>query len=96
MSKKISFILKIVFLFIIVAWVFLVLIDYTRAKKATKPLICFKETTTKVDNGNYYVCTSFGYKYYEYQKEDNTKDYGFSIIFVKNPIEERINETNQK
>ena len=52
-----------------------------------KPLICLSEKSEKKYNGVYYECTSLGYVYFEFAKEDETKDYGFRAIFAPDPIE---------
>ena len=79
-----KYLIKIV---LFVSWVSLILIDFFRAKDMKKPLICLSEKSEKKYNGEYYECTSFGYVYFEFAKEDETKDYGFRAIFSPDPIE---------
>ena len=88
MKKIVILILKIIIILAIVAWIFIVVNDYARAKKATKPIICLSEKTENTSDGEYYECLSLGYKYYELKKPNNTKDYGFASIFFKSPVRE--------
>ncbi len=82
-----KYLIKIIIFVVFVSWVSLILIDFFRAKDMKKPLICLSEKSEKKYNGEYYECTSFGYVYFEFAKEDETKDYGFRAIFSPDPIE---------
>lgn len=90
LKKTIIFILKIVIIVVIVAWIALFVFDYFRATNGTKPTICLKEETIEVENGTYYRCTSFGYKYYEYVDIDQNTSYGFGAAFIKNDLEKEL------
>ncbi len=92
MKNIVNTVIKVLIILILVVWVFFVFTDYMRAKDGKKPKICLKETSEKWNDGDYYECTSFGYRYYELKKKDNTKDYGFITIFSKNPIKEKYGE----
>ena len=82
-----KYLIKIIIFVVFVSWVSLILIDYFRAKDMKKPLICLSEKTENKYNGEYYECTSLGYKYFEFKKPDDTTDYGFRAIFSVDPIE---------
>ncbi len=93
MKKKIFFILKILVIVIVVAWMGLFVTDYFRAKNGGKPMVCFNEVNKNTENGTFYRCISLGYKYYEYV--DNVKGqatYGFGAVFIKSDIEKEIGE----
>lgn len=90
LKKTIIFILKIVIIVVIVAWIALFVFDYFRATNGTKPTICLKEETIEVENGTYYRCTSFGYKYYEYVDNDQNTSYGFGAAFIQNDLEKEL------
>ncbi len=87
MKKIIILILKISFIVLIIAWVTMVVIDYFRARDMVRPVFCFSEKNAQVEEGKYYECTSFGYKYYTLEKEDGTKEYGFRSILSGSPVE---------
>ncbi len=90
-----SLIIKIIIFLVFVLFILMILIDFFRARNMQRPLVCFKEITEEKYNGTYYECTSFGYKFYTFTKEDNSKDYGFRIIFSKDPIAEKYGEQNE-
>ena len=74
----------------------MVIIDYTRAKDATRPVFCISEKNKKLEIGDYYECKSLGYKYYELKKPDQTTDYGFVSLFNKNPLKDRYGVNNEE
>ncbi len=80
---------KIIIAIVFVSWVSLILIDFFRAKDMKRPLVCLSEKTEEKYGGKYYECTSFGYVYFEFSKDDETKDYGFRAIFAKDQVEEK-------
>lgn len=94
MNKIKNFIPKIIFILLIVVWMTFVITDYFRAKEATKPLICLSQKEETINNGTYYECTSWGYKYYEYIDQDGKKNYAFGAAFTKNPIKDKLGDQN--
>lgn len=89
MKNKIILVFKILFIVLLIAWVTGVVIDYTRAKDQKKPMVCLAEKRQDVSVGKYYECTSFGYVYYEVEKNDSTKDFGFTSVFSKKIIKDK-------
>lgn len=95
MKKVIFTVIKLIVLIVVVAWVGLFVYDYFQAQNGQKPLICLSEQNvvsdgTKVEAGaTYYSCTSFGYKYYTYEKSGESKT-GFGPAFIKNDAEKEL------
>ena len=90
MKINIVNILKISIIVLIILWVGLLTFDYIKAQNNQKPLICLSEKNIELSAGSYYVCNSFGYKYYEYKAKNGESGYGFGAIFVKNDIEKKL------
>lgn len=91
MKKTIILISKIVVLLLILVWMIFLVTDYFRARSGVKPIVCLNEKTIEKNNDSYYECVSFGYKYYEYKK-NNITTYGFGASFLKNSSEKEIGE----
>jgi len=87
MKKIVINILKIAFLVVLISWMILFVTDYFKARKTTKPLICLNEFRKSNENGEYYRCTSFGYKYFEIKTDDGKTTYGFGAAFSKSDAE---------
>lgn len=64
--------LKFFIIFMVVAWMAMVLIDYYRTKNDKEPLFCINNTVIREKDGNIYVCKGLGYKYYNYDKDSYT------------------------
>lgn len=94
MKKTIMFIIKMVVLLLILVWMFFLVTDYFKARSGIKPFICLGEKTVEKGENRYYECVSFGYKYYEYKK-NNITTYGFGAAFLKNPGEKEIGELDE-
>ena len=82
-EKKATKIIKIVVLGLIISWVILFLIDYTRARKNKDLLFCLKEETKEYSDGTVYSCTSLGYKLYRYNRTSISTTLEFGPIFMK-------------
>lgn len=90
MKKILLTIIKILVIVLLITWMILFLVDYFRAKDGTKPLVCLNESTVEVDEGTYYSCTSFGYKYFEYRLNAGGSKIGFGPSFIKNETEKEL------
>ena len=88
-KKTVGWVVKAIFIVLLVTWMVFFVIDYFRAKDGVKPVICLSEETQTLEGGTYYRCNSLGYKYYEYQESDQTT-YGFGAMFYKSKIEKEI------
>ncbi len=82
-EKKSLKILKIVVLGLVISWVILFLIDYTRARNNKDLLFCIKEETKEYPDGTVYSCTSLGYKLYRYNRSSINTTLQFGPIFMK-------------
>ncbi len=54
---------------IIIAWGFLVIIDYYMTKHDKDPLFCVSNVVIEEEDGYVTVCKGLGYKYYLYKKD---------------------------
>ena len=86
------FVVKIIILVLIIVWIGIFVTDYFRARKSQPPLICLKENNKKNNEGEYYSCTSLGYKYFEYKDSAGQVTYGFKAAFLKSEIERKMGD----
>ena len=61
--------LRIIIWVLIIGWMSIVACDFLRAKKSKDPIFCIKNDVITEEDGNTYICTGLGYKYYSTVKE---------------------------
>jgi len=66
-----------IILFIIFAWLVVVLVDFFLVTSNKDPLFCINKDTKKYDDGKVDICTGLGYVVYNYQRESlETVEFG--------------------
>ena len=77
MKKIIATCLKVLVIFLIVAWIAIIFIDYFKATSTGEPVFCIKEEVKSYDDGKVYICTGFGYKMLRYDRKSiNAVEFG--------------------
>ena len=61
--------LKFFIIFMIVAWMGMVVYDFYRTKNNNEPLFCISNEVEERVDGKIYICNGIGYKYYNYVME---------------------------
>lgn len=82
MKKGLIIALKILVLIAFVAWVYIVFVDYFKARNDKMPVFCIKEKVYKYDDGTTYECVGLGYKMYKYKRDSITAT-EFGPIFIE-------------
>lgn len=67
---------------IAIAWIGVSLTDFIRTYFDKDPIFCIKEEVHKYDDGEVYVCTEFGFKFFDY-KRDSYRARQFGAFWTK-------------
>ncbi len=67
-----SKILNVTLWVIVLAWMAISLTDFIRTYLDKDPIFCLKEETHKYDDGEVYICTEIGFKFFRYDRASYT------------------------
>lgn len=82
-------IFKVLFVVIIVMWIGLILVEYSRYQKNEPMLVVLKEETLNYDDGHVYVYWGLGYKSVIYERTSiYGKEFGHIFISIRDSVPE--------
>ena len=90
MKKALGYLVKAIFIIIVVSWVFLVIVERIRYNDNKPMLVVLKEKTIDYDDGKVYVYWGLGYKVIIYKRTSlNGKEFGPFFETVKDRLPNR-------
>lgn len=90
MQKTLGILFKTLLITVVVVWIGLILVEYSRYKKNDPMLVVLKEDVLSYDDGHVYINWGLGYKTITYERSSlYGKEFGHMFIKVREELPEK-------